>query len=420
MSEFFVYLLPPKAVRHDALGELMARDGKAALNRGLTAAREAKKDEFYTRYVDIQKEVEAYLEFDQETFRDKVVYCNCDDPFESNFFKYFAANFNRLGLRKLVTTSRKGSTIAGKQLTFDEYIQGNRTPKRPNAVAVEIEEVTDLNGDGARDIEDVRLFLEQNPHRRTRLQGDGDFRSPECVALLREADIVVTNPPFSLFSEYVSLLIQNDKRFLIIGNTNAITYQDVFPHVMANQLWLGCTNFNVGMFFEVPDSYTKFHHIDEATGKKMARVSSSCWYTNLDHGRRHRPLSLMTMSDNLRYSPGLKGKEAYDRYDNYDAIEVGTYKEIPSDFDGVMGVPVTFLDKYNPDQFEIVGTLESSNPDNPYRTRWYTVQDQKDSFYRRFGKAGNIPLNMSGVINDVKVYKRILIRHRRPVEGDNS
>ena len=420
MSEFFVYLRPPKAVRHDALGELMARDGKAALNRGLTAAREAKKDEFYTRYVDIQKEVEAYLEFDQETFRNKVVYCNCDDPFESNFFKYFAANFNRLGLRKLVTTSRKGSTIAGKQLTFEEYIQENRTPKRPNAVAVEIEEVTDLNGDGARDIEDVRLFLEQNPHRRTRLQGDGDFRSPECVALLREADIVVTNPPFSLFSEYVSLLIQNDKRFLIIGNTNAITYQDVFPHVMANQLWLGCTNFNVGMFFEVPDSYTKFHHIDEATGKKMARVSSSCWYTNLDHGRRHRPLSLMTMSDNLRYSPGLKGKEAYDRYDNYDAIEVGTYKEIPSDFDGVMGVPVTFLDKYNPDQFEIVGTLESSNPDNPYRTRWYTVQDQKDSFYRRFGKAGNIPLNMSGVINDVKVYKRILIRHRRPAEGDNS
>lgn len=420
MSEFFVYLRPPIAVRRDALGELMARDGKATLNRGLTAAREAKKDEFYTRYVDIQKEVEAYLEFDQETFRDKVVYCNCDDPFESNFFKYFAANFNRLGLRKLVTTSRKGSTIAGMQLTFDEYIQGNRTPKRPNAVAVEIEEVTDLNGDGARDIEDVRLFLEQNPHRRTRLQGDGDFRSPECVALLREADIVVTNPPFSLFSEYVSLLIQNDKRFLIIGNTNAITYQDVFPHVMANQLWLGCTNFNVGMFFEVPDSYTKFHHIDEATGKKMARVSSSCWYTNLDHGRRHRPLSLMTMSDNLRYSPGLKGKEAYDRYDNYDAIEVGTYKEIPSDFDGVMGVPVTFLDKYNPDQFEIVGTLESSNPDNPYRTRWYTVQDQKDSFYRRFGKAGNIPLNMSGVINDVKVYKRILIRHRRPAEGDNS
>lgn len=379
----------------------------------LTMARTAKRDEFYTRYIDIQKEVEAYLEFDPDTFRDKVVYCNCDDPFESNFFKYFAANFNRLGLKKLISTSYDGSPIAGAQLTFSEYAEGNRKREKPNAVAIEIEEVNDLNEDGASDIEDVRLFLERNPHHRTPLVEGGDFRSEECVNLLRQADIVVTNPPFSLFSEFVALLMEHDKRFLVIGNTNAITYQEVFPHIKANRLWLGCTNFNVGMFFEVPDDWENFHHIDDESGKKIARVSTSCWYTNLDHGRRHRPLSLMTMADNLRYSPGLRGKTTYDTYDNYDGIiEVGTYKEIPSDYDGVMGVPVTFLDKYSPEQFEIVGTLESSDPDNPYRTRWYSAQEQKDAFFRRFGKAGNIPLNMSGVINDVKVFKRILIRHR--------
>lgn len=382
--------------------------------RRLTDARSAKRDEFYTRYVDIQREVEAYLEYDENTFRDKVVYCNCDDPFESNFFKYFAANFNRLGIKKLITTSYDGSPVAGQQLTLDDYLGGGKKRQRPNAIAVHIEEVNDLNGDGASDIEDVRLFLEQNSHHRHRLKEGGDFRSDECVNLLKQADIVVTNPPFSLFSEFVGLLIKHDKKFLIIGNTNAITYQDVFPHIMENRLWLGCTNFNVGMFFEVPDDYEKFHHIDEETGKKIARVSTSCWYTNLDHGRRHEPLSLMTMADNLRYSRGLRGKASYDRYDNYDAIEVGTYKEIPSDYDGVMGVPVTFLDKYSPEQFEIVGTLESSDPDNPFRTKWYSAQDQKDAYFRRFGKPGTIPLNMSGVINDVKVFKRILIRHRNP------
>jgi hypothetical protein len=386
--------------------------------RRLTEAREAKRDEFYTRYIDIQKEVEAYLEFDPDTFRDKVVYCNCDDPFESNFFKYFGTNFNRLGLRKLITTSYDGSPIAGAQLTFNEYLEGNIQRRRPNALAVEIEEVNDINEDGARDIEDVRLFLEGNPHHRIRLLEGGDFRSEECVDILRQADVVVTNPPFSLFSEYVALLIENRKKFLIIGNTNAITYKDIFPHIKENRLWLGCTNFNVGMFFEVPNDWQKFHHIDERTGKKIARVSTSCWYTNLDHGRRHKPLSLMTMADNLRYSPGLRGKSAYQKYDNYDAIEVSTYKEIPSDYDGVMGVPVTFLDKYSPEQFEIVGTLESSDPDNPYRTRWYSAQEQKDAYFRRFGKLGNIPLNMSGVINDVKVFKRILIRHRHnPAPG---
>lgn len=372
----------------------------------------SKKDEFYTQYIDIQKEVEAYLEFDPDTFRGKVVYCNCDDPFESNFFKYFAANFNRLGLKKLISTSYDGSPIAGAQLTFLEYDEGNGKHQKPKALSVEVEEVKDINGDGATGIEDIKLFLEQNPHTRTPLAEGGDFRSAECEELLKQADIVVTNPPFSLFREYVALLVKHRKKFLIIGNTNSITYKEIFPLIMNNSLWLGCTNFNVGMFFEVPDDWKHFHHIDKETGRKIARVSTSCWYTNLDHGRRHHPLNLMTVADNLRFSNKMRGKTAYDRYDNYDAIEVSTYKAIPCDYDGAMGVPITFLDKYNPDQFEIVGTTESNDPDNAYRTRVYTSQECREAYRGRFGKPGVYDLNASGVVDGVKVFKRILIRHR--------
>lgn len=390
----------------------MAKAKSKPKNQRLGAAKVAKQDEFYTLYVDIQKEVEAYLEFDEDTFRSKVVYCNCDDPFESNFFKYFAANFNRLGLKKLITTSYDGSPIAGAQLTFDEYVEGNDKRQKPKAISVEIEEVTDLDGDGAIGIEDVKLFLKRNPHTRTPLEQGGDFRSNECVELLKQADIVVTNPPFSLFREYVSLLVKHRKKFLIIGNTNSITYKEIFPLIMDNRLWLGCTNFNVGMFFEVPDDWEHFHHIDEETGRKIARVSTSCWFTNLDHGRRHQPLNLMTMADNFRFNKNMKGKTTYSRYENYNAIEVSTYKAIPSDYDGIMGVPITFLDKYNPDQFVIVGTTESNDPDNAYRTRVYTSQECRDAYLARFGKPGVYDLNASGVIDGVKVFKRILIRHR--------
>lgn len=371
-------------------------------NRALTNAKSAKQDEFYTQYVDIQKEIEAYLEFDPDTFRGKVVYCNCDDPFESNFFKYFAASFNKLGLKKLVSTSYDGSPIAGAQLRFAEYYEGNGKRPKPKALAfsVEIEEVKDVNGDGATGIEDVKLFLERNPHTRTPLAGGGDFRSAECIELLRQSDIVVTNPPFSLFREYVALLVKHRKKFLIIGNTNSITYKEIFPLIKDNRVWLGCTNFNVGMFFEVPDDWKHFHHVDEETGRKIARVSTSCWYTNLDHGRRHQPLNLMTMADNLKFSRNMRGKSAYDQYDNYDAIDVS------------MGVPITFLDKYNPDQFEIVGTTESNEPDNPYRTRLYTSQECRDAYRKRFGKPGVYDLNASGVVNGVKVFKRVLIRNR--------
>ena len=392
------------------------------MNQGLSAAKAARKDEFYTRYIDIQKEIEAYLEYDPDTFRGKVVYCNCDDPFESNFFKYFATNFNRLGLKKLVTTSYDGSPIAGEQLSLLEYDEGNGERQKPKAISIEIEEVKDMDGDGATGIEDVKLFLEQTPHSRELLAEGGDFRSPECIARLKEADIVVTNPPFSLYKEYVAQLVEHGKAFLIIGNTNAITYLEFFPLIKDNKMWLGCTNFNVGMFFEVPDHWEKFHHIDEETGRKIARVSTSCWYTNLDHGRRHEPLDLMTMAENLKFSKNLRGKSAYDRYVNYDAIEVGTYKEIPSDYEGVMGVPVTFLNKYNPDQFEIVG-----NSDHGSMMRDIGVRPLGDEFisaYRARGGTGHYSpgMRMFGLLEPQPrvVFKRILIRHRRaakPAKG---
>ena len=278
----------------------------------------------------------------------------------------------------------------------------------------------DEDGDGAANIDDVKLFLKRNKAARTALKADdmypgGDFRSADCIALLKQADIVVTNPPFSLFKEYVAQLVEHGKKFLIIGNTNAITYLEIFPLIKDNKLWLGCTNFNVGMFFEVPDHWERFHHIDKETGRKIARVSTSCWYTNLDHGRRHEPLNLMTMADNLKFSRNLRGKPTYDQYENYDAIEVSTYKEIPSDYEGVMGVPVTFLDKYNPDQFEIVGNSDHSDMMREIGVR--PLGREFISAYRARGGTGHYSpgMRMLGLLEPQPrvIFKRILIRHRR-------
>ena len=395
----------------------MSESITSAGNQGLSAAKAAKKDEFYTQYIDIEKEVEAYLEYNPDTFRDKTVYCNCDDPFESNFFKYFAANFNRLGLRKLITTSYDGSSIAGAQLTLDEYAQGSQERPKPQAICVQIEEVTDLNDDGAEDIEDVRLFLERNPHSRTALKSGGDFRSEECVTLLKEADIVVTNPPFSLFRAFLSLLVEHGKKFLIIGNMQAITYKEVFPLIKDNRLWMGSTITSGDREFRVPDEYplnAAGTRVDDE-GRKYIRVKGVRWYTNLDHGRRHQELPLMTMADNRKFNNKIAGTAAYARYENYDAIEVPFSDSIPSDYQGVMGAPITFLDKYNPDQFEIVGTTESNDPANGYRTRTYSSAECRNAYLQRFGKPGVYDLNASGVVNGVKVYKRILIRHRHPL-----
>jgi len=391
------------------------------MNRSLAAAKAAKQDEFYTQYVDIQKEIEAYLEFDPDTFRGKVVYCNCDDPFESNFFKYFAANFNKLGLKKLVTTSYDGSPIAGAQLTFGEYDEGNGKRQKPKAIAVEIEEVKDVNGDGATGIEDVKLFLKHNSHTRRPLAGGGDFRSLECIDLLKQADIVVTNPPFSLFREYVAQLVEHGKKFLIIANKNAITYKEIFPLIKQNKLWMGVSAFSGGMWF-IADYKGKYEKTID--GVKLINVPA-IWFTNLDHGRRHQKLPLMTMEDNLRFSKHkeIKGKAGYDRYDNYDAIEVPYTDAIPSNYDGVMGVPITFLDKYNPDQFEIIGITKTwdGGACKTYPMHTQISKDGKKSIVSKLNdapamKLGKRPVGETHYIVDreyfVALYQRLLIRPR--------
>jgi hypothetical protein len=411
------------------------------LNRSLHAAKTAKQDEFYTQYVDIQKEIEAYLEFDPDTFRGKVVYCNCDDPFESNFFKYFAANFNKLGLKRLITTSYDGSPIAGQLTLFPEYDEGNGKRQKPKALAVILDRVKDEDGDGAANVSDVELFLKRNKAARVALKGNdkhpgGDFRSAECVALLKEADIVITNPPFSLFREYVAQLVEHEKRFLIIGNVQAITYKEIFPLIKADKIWMGVTIHSGDREFRVPDHYplnAAGWRVDE-NGAKYIRVKGVRWWTNLDHGRRHEELPLMTMEDNLRFSKHkeIKGKAEYDRYDNYDAIEVPYTDAIPSDYEGDMGVPITFLDRYNPDQFEILGYEKSYH----LQTKTYEMQVQVDTAGKRSNvtklndgaaiKVDRPPTDETYYIVDgeyyIQQYKRIFIRHRRtqPAGGTNK
>lgn len=319
-----------------------------SVNKRLHQAKSARKDEFYTQLNDIQLELKHY----KSEFKDKIVLCNCDDPYESNFFKYFALNFNSLGLKKLIATCYAPSTIAGIQLDLFEEVKIEKSEKQ--AYKIEIEEITDENGDGSIDLSDVEYLLRNNKNVLIQLNGDGDFRSNECIELLKQSDIVVTNPPFSLFREYVSMLEVYKKKFLIIGNTNTLVCKEVFRMFKNDMIRTGYTHFNTGMFFQVPDSYEKFHHMEN--GKKMARVSTSCWYTNLPVKKHNQELILYK-----QYTP-----ELYPKYDNYNAINVNTYTDIPMDYYGIMGVPVTFLDKYNPNQFEIIwqasGNTRASAP----------------------------------------------------------
>lgn len=304
--------------------------------KDLAQAKDAKKDEFYTQLTDIEKELRHYTEY----FRDKVVFCNCDDPYESNFFKYFALMFNKLGLKKLIATCYNGSPVSGNELLLD-FGDTVDDPKKI-AYKVEISEVTDTNGDGAINLADIQYLMQNDKNVISILKGNGDFRSEECIELLKQADIVVTNPPFSLFREYLAQLVKYEKQFLIIGNQNAITYKEVFPLIKDNKLWLGLTMNSSNRWFQVPDSYEKYHKIEN--GKKYAFVAGVVWWTNLNHNRRNEPLMLYK-----NYTP-----EEYPHYDNYDAINVNDVKDIPLNFDGVMGVPISFLHKYNPEQFEII------------------------------------------------------------------
>ena len=290
-------------------------------NENLTNARRAKNDEFYTQYADIQKEIDAYLEFDANVFRGKVVYSNCDDPFESNFFRYFVLNFKKLGLKQLITTSYKPSPVANTQLEL--YGDDNTLPKskgRPkvNANKFVINEVHDIDGGSEFNLKSVAKKLKANKNNEwTPLDGDGDFRSDECVSLLKQSDIVVTNPPFSLFREYVKQLFDYNKRFVVIGSMNAITYKETFPKIKENKMWLGPTISSGDREFEVPDSYpiTAVGWRVDDEGRKFLRIKGVRWFTNLDHGRRHQPLPLMTMKENLRFSKHkeIKGKKKYEK-----------------------------------------------------------------------------------------------------------
>lgn len=370
---------------------------RKATNKLLHKAKSSKNDEFYTQFSDIQKEIEAYLEYDSNTFKDKVVYSNCDDPYESNFFRYFVLNFNKLRLKQLITTSYKPSPVANTQLQLfgdDKTLTQSKGRPKITANKIIINEVGDINGDGEFNLKDIAEQLRANKHNEwAPLEDDGDFRSNECIDLLKKSDIVVTNPPFSLFTEYVKQLFDYSKKFLIIGNINCITYKEVFLKIKKNEAWLGNGMGRWISGFIVPKSYELFGteaRIDE-DGNRVVSTNNCLWLTNLDHGRRHQPLSLMSMADNKRFNKKIsKNENSYKKYDNYDAIEVPYTDAIPSDYNGVMGVPITFLDKYNPDQFEIVGcSYDYGRPDN-----W------------------NKTIKMSGTINGVAIYKRILIKRK--------
>lgn len=340
-------------------------------NKSLQSANKAKKDEFYTQLDDIANELRHY----KELFRGKTVFCNCDDPYESNFFKYFALNFNALELKKLMATCYAGSPVADTQLSLFDC-DGNSADLARDASSIRtrvphkiiVTEVPDMNGDGAVDLLDVEQLLKSNNNVLTRLKGDGDFRSNECVELLKEADIVVTNPPFSLFREYVAKLVEYEKIFLIIGNVNAITYKDCFQLIKDNKLWLGASIHSGDREFQVPKEYpmnAASQRIDD-NGNKYIRVKGVRWFTNLDYKERHYDLDLYK-----RYTP-----EEYPKYDNYDAINVNKTADIPIDYDGVIGVPITFLDKYNPEQFEIKG-IDRYVKDNPNPGRRFLVNGKE-------------------------------------------
>lgn len=379
-------------------------------NADLTSAKKAKKDEFYTQWVDIEREVNAYLEYDPDVFRGKVILLPCDDPEWSNFTKFFALHFVEYGIRKLISTSyAPNSNTEGAYYTPTLFEtadpQYDEVKARANGRLFVLED-KDVNEDGVVNVEDVQWRY---------LEGDGDFRSCELTRLRDESDIIITNPPFSLFREFLAWVTEAEKSLLIIGNMNATTYKEVFPLIEANKLWLGPTITSGDREFRVPDSYpleAAGSRID-SDGNRFVRIKGVRWFTNLEHGRRHKPLQLMSMADNIQYSKHKEVRSVgYAHYDNYDAMEVPFTDAIPNDYDGVMGVPISFLDKYNPDQFEIVGTLESNDPGNACRTRVYTSKECRAGYLSRFGKQGVYDLNASGVVNGVKVFKRILIRRK--------
>lgn len=328
-------------------------------NSDLSAAKQAKNDEFYTQYHDIEIEMNAYLDYNRDVFRGKTILLPCDDPEWSNFTKYFAQKFETLGLKKLISTSYAPDAKKYKgpyQLTLFEQNSPQFNPDKTRTHGKIFVLDRDNSGDGRINYDDLQWNY---------MEGDGDFRSREVTALRDEADIIVTNPPFSLFREFMAWIMDAGKQFVIIGNMNAVTYKEVFPLIRSNQVWYGSTISSGDREFGVPDEYP----LDAAgwrigeNGKKYIRVKGVRWFTNIDHGRRHQPLPLMTKEDNLLFSKhkDIKGKNDYFHYENYDAIEVPYTDAIPDDYMGLMGVPISFLDKYCPEQFEIIGQTQGDS-----------------------------------------------------------
>jgi hypothetical protein len=369
-------------------------------NSNFSKAKNAKNDEFYTQYHDIEKEMLAYLDFDPNVFRDKTILLPCDDPEWSNFTKFFAQNFERFGIKELISTSYAHSSkhlntpytpslFESTDKRFDEdksYNKGKIFRLR-----------RDINGDSRINIDDLEWAY---------LNDDGDFRSQEITALRDQADIIITNPPFSLFREFLAWIVEAEKQFAIIGNKNAITYKEVFPLIKDNKIWSGAMPMGADILFRIPKAMENDFVENKQEGSAyrfvenelMARATGM-WFTNIEHGRRHQPLQLMTMADNLKFNKKIQGKAAYQKYDNYDAIEVPLTIAIPSDYTGVMGVPISFLDKYNPEQFEILSA-------NDFRCNKKTRE-----------KPHGLIKDKDGAINGKPTYARILIKHKNPTQG---
>ncbi len=385
-------------------------------NANLTNAKKAKNDEFYTQYQDIEKEMNAYLDYNPDVFRGKTILLPCDDPEWSNFTKFFAQNFERFGIKTLISTSYAKNSKEYKeplQLSLLEVNSPKYDKSKTDSRGKIYTLTTDRTGDGKVNFEDFDWEY---------LEGDGDFRSEEIRKLRDEVDIIITNPPFSLFREFLAWIVEANKKFAIIGNMNAITYKELFPLIKEDKIWLWATNFNTGMYFKVPaefiyaDTY-KFER--EKNGTQVSRVPGVCWFTNFDHGRRHEPLPLMTMEDNLKYSKHkeIKWKETYDKYDNYDAIEVPFSDAIPSDWDGVMGVPITFLDKYSPEQFEILWTSDNGIVDSKYKKTPGLTKEFVDDYYTCWWTGAYKEWNPTAWYYEDGIakmaYKRIFIKHKK-------
>jgi hypothetical protein len=388
----------------------------------LAAAQVASRDEFYTQWSEIEQEINAYLEFDPNVFRGKTVLLPCDDPEWSNFTKYFALHFMDFGLKKLISTSYAPESNLGGAF-YEPTLFETESPvydvdkSRLNGRVFTLTP-EDYSGDGKIDLDDLQWEY---------LEGDGDFRSKEVTALRDEADIVITNPPFSLFRKFLAWLLESHSRFSILGNLNALTYKEVFPHIRSNSLWLGPSISSGDREFRVPDQYPLVAagtRIDD-DGNRFVRVKGVRWFTNIEHGRRHEPLNLLTMDDNLKFNKRIAGA-GYPVFDNYDAIEVGWTDGIPRDYDGVMGVPITFLDKYCPEQFEILGITQSWDDSAGLKTKVYPVQVQvsPDGTRANVGKLNDGPaIRMDTPVEGVhylvggetlvKRYARILIRAKR-------